>query len=95
MSEKMSPEAHKARHVELHKMLDELVADFIGHTGNLPSKTSLRELMQWAYEQTISPTEEGGLTQRALDGAESPQNLEGLTVEYVPDDGAGNPTPRK
>jgi hypothetical protein len=28
------------------------------------------------------------------DGAKAPQNLEGLTVEIVPDDGAGNPTPR-
>lgn len=29
------------------------------------------------------------------DGAKALQNLEGLTVEIVPDDGAGNPTPRR
>ena len=43
----------KERHIELHKMLDELVADFISQTNNLPSKTTVMELMKWAYEQTV------------------------------------------
>ncbi len=55
---------HKARHRELHKALDELVADFIDHTGALPSKTNLMELMDWSYLQSMTPTEkdEGGET---------------------------------
>ena len=34
-----------------------MVADFIDHTGRLPSETSVMELMEWAYKQTISPSE--------------------------------------
>ena len=48
---------HKERHIELHKMLDELVADFISQTNNLPSKTTVMEFMKWSYEQTVTPTE--------------------------------------
>lgn len=44
---------HLERHKILHKNLDELVADFIGHTERLPSKTTLFEFMEWAYQQTI------------------------------------------
>lgn len=50
-------ESHIARHKELHKSLDELLADFLGHTGKLPSSASLKEFMAWSYEQTINPTE--------------------------------------
>lgn len=48
---------HKERHVELHKALDELLADWISHTGKLPSKTPITELMAWSHQQTLSPTE--------------------------------------
>ncbi len=48
---------HKERHIELHKMLDELVADMVTHTSMLPSKTTVMELMQWSHEQTKKPTE--------------------------------------
>ncbi len=51
-------EEHKKRHEELHKCLDELVADYISHTKALPSKTNLLELMDWAYQQTYKPTGE-------------------------------------
>jgi len=54
----MEKEEHKARHKELHKYLDELIADFIRHTNKLPSETSLMELMKWSNEQTKNPTEE-------------------------------------
>lgn len=47
---------HRERHIELHKALDELVADFINHTGKLPSKTTLFELMEWSHQQTIAPS---------------------------------------
>lgn len=48
---------HKQRHIELHRYLDELSADFIGHTGKLPSKTTIMEFMEWSFEQTKSPSE--------------------------------------
>ena len=50
-------EEHVARHKVLHAALDELVADFISHTGRLPSQTSVIDLMQWAWAQVSNPTE--------------------------------------
>ena len=49
----MSPNEHIERHKILHLYFDELVADFIRYSGRLPSKTSVMELMQWSYEQTM------------------------------------------
>ena len=54
----MTKEEHIVRHKELHRCLDELAADMIRHTGALPTTTTVMELMRWAYEQTINPTEE-------------------------------------
>ena len=51
---------HKARHVELHRSVDELVADFIRHTERLPSKTTVMELLEWSHGQTINPTDGRG-----------------------------------
>ena len=46
-------EAHRAIHAELHKALDELVADWIDSPGRPSiSKNSVLELMQWSAEQT-------------------------------------------
>lgn len=61
----MTRREHRDRHRMLHAFLDELVADFIDHTGKLPSQTTLMELMQWSHEQTLKPdrpsrTEGGG-----------------------------------
>lgn len=50
-------EEHIARHVVLHKHLDELVGDFLLHTRRLPSKTMLLEFMAWSCAQTKNPTE--------------------------------------
>jgi hypothetical protein len=52
----ITEEEHIKRHKELHEMLDELVADFISQTHNLPSSTSVMELMDWSFEQTKKPT---------------------------------------
>lgn len=52
-----TPEEHKTRHIELHKALDELLADFVGHTSSLPSETSLTEFLKWSHQQTLDPTE--------------------------------------
>lgn len=54
----MNKEQHKHRHVELHRMLDELLADYIKHTNKLLSKSSLIELMEWSFKQTTNPDEE-------------------------------------
>ena len=54
---KLSKEEHTERHKFLHKALDELVADYIQHTENLPSKTMLAQFMDWSHKQTINPDE--------------------------------------
>jgi hypothetical protein len=53
----MIRDEHIERHIELHKMLDELVADFITHTRGLPSKSTILDLMKWSKEQTENPSE--------------------------------------
>ena len=53
----MTKDEHATRHKELHEALDELLADFITHTKLLPSKTSVKELLNWSYKQGINPTE--------------------------------------
>lgn len=53
----MTPQEHKKQHENLHRSLDELVADFIAHTEKLPSKTSVMELLTWSFQQTQNPTE--------------------------------------
>lgn len=57
----MKLEEHKARHEELHRALDELVADFIEQKPNgeyLPSKVSIMKLIEWSHSQTLNPTGE-------------------------------------
>jgi len=51
----MTKEKHIKVHEILHKNLDELVADFIDCTGNLPSKTTIMELMMWSGKQLTEP----------------------------------------
>lgn len=59
----MDKKEHQARHQMLHEHLDELVADFIGVTGALPSKTNLMDFIRWSHEQTKDPVEpNAGLT---------------------------------
>lgn len=55
----MTPEEHKERHILLHKMLDELLADYIGHNTEQKSflKMPLEDLLDWSHQQTIEPTE--------------------------------------
>lgn len=55
----MTSEEHTARHVALHRALDELVADFFYHHPphltflNLP----ILELMRWSHRQTMGAEE--------------------------------------
>lgn len=53
----MSGSEHRRRHEELHDALDELVADWTSHTGRLPSKATILELMHWSAAQTSEPVE--------------------------------------
>ena len=80
-------EEHRERHVELHRMLDELLADFISGKSNksaLLSKTSIMELMYWSYEQTLKPTEKGEKNGRDSEsGKEGSSNEEGNKESIV------------
>ena len=49
---------HAVRHYQLHKALDELVADYILHVpGATLSKTSVADLMAWSSRQQTEPDE--------------------------------------
>lgn len=48
----LNKEEHRGRHIILHKMLDELLADYIKETKKTLSETSIFQLMKWSYEQT-------------------------------------------
>lgn len=52
---KLTEDEHKARHADLHRNLDELVADWIRHTGGMPSRSSVMELMVWSSKQMQDP----------------------------------------
>lgn len=50
-------EEHINRHVEIHKVLDELVADWLSADNtNLPSRKTVLELMKWSHAQTENLT---------------------------------------
>lgn len=47
---------HLARHVELHKANDELIACYmLAHPGKLLRDTTLLELIEWSYKATKEP----------------------------------------
>jgi hypothetical protein len=73
----MTKEQHQARHKELHKSFDELIADFImQNPGRLPSNTPVMEVMSWSYRQTQDPTPmPGGEHDLNVQTAE-PENLQ-------------------
>ena len=47
-------------HIELHKSLDELFADYIVHHPDEIEFTQMpiMQLLEWSHEQTTNPTEE-------------------------------------
>ena len=51
----MTKEDHIKRHLELHKALDELLADFIDHTKEPPLGRPIKDLMEWSHKQTTDP----------------------------------------
>lgn len=55
----MSKAQYKERHGYLHKAFDELIADWIFATGNLPSRHSIMELIRWSAKQVKDPSKIG------------------------------------
>lgn len=55
MAKKISREDHIKRHGELHRALDELMADYITHTKGLPVETTVMQLMEWSHKQMTEP----------------------------------------
>ncbi len=55
----MTPEEHKQRHIELHRALDQLFADYIQHHPDDHNflDMPLRNLIEWSYGQTLCPDE--------------------------------------
>lgn len=53
----MTPEEHKARHDQLRRALDELVADWITHDPRMPrpSTSTIGDLIAWSHRQTLEP----------------------------------------
>ena len=45
---------HKQRHIELHKAVDELLADFITNANGRPSM-EIFALLEWSHKQTQEP----------------------------------------
>lgn len=61
-------EQHRQRHIELHRSLDELMADWITETEGLPSKCSLLDFFKWSNEQTENPIDRRGRFGDEIDG---------------------------
>jgi citrate synthase len=52
---KVTKKEHKQRHEFLHKALDELVADWLANTKNLPSVSTVMQLLSWSRQQALEP----------------------------------------
>ena len=52
----LTTKEHMERHAKLHECLEELVADWMTHTKNVSSKSTIMKLMLWSHEQIINPT---------------------------------------
>ena len=57
--DELSPQEHLARHKELHRMLDEIFADYILHQPKEHKfmDMPLGHLVEWSHSQTIAPDE--------------------------------------
>jgi hypothetical protein len=55
----MTKDEHRQRHIELHKALDELFADFMSHHPEETKFTDkpIIELIEWSHRQTTEPDE--------------------------------------
>jgi hypothetical protein len=56
----MTHDEHRKRHIDLHRALDQLIADYMAHHPVYPTSyldMPLRELVEWSMTQTGNPTE--------------------------------------
>jgi len=51
----MNKKMHIQRHKELHKALDELLADYINNTKNSLNETTIMDLVKWSAKQLKNP----------------------------------------
>jgi len=58
MGNQLDLRQHQERHRELHARLDELIADWMTHTGGMPTKATVFDLMTWSAAQCDSPDED-------------------------------------
>ncbi len=57
----MTHDEHRQRHVELHKKLDELLADYLVHNPDKGlTNSTIVDLMLWSAAQTKKPVERTG-----------------------------------
>jgi len=62
----MTPEEHQGRHIELHRMLDELLSCWLEESfarvdaGEIPQRASIHDpllsLLSWSHEKTFRPS---------------------------------------
>jgi hypothetical protein len=52
----LDPEQHRERHIMLHKLLDELLADYLTQTKDGSITDQIVNLLQWSHAQTLAPT---------------------------------------
>jgi len=50
----MTDKEHRERHAELHRRFDELLADWLTHTGG-STDDSIFTLIEWSHRQTLKP----------------------------------------
>jgi len=48
----MTGQEHMDRHAELHRKLDELLADWFEHTDARPSTSTVLDLIKWSHAQS-------------------------------------------
>ena len=53
----MTKKQHKKEHEGMNKALGMIVKNYMDHTDRLPSEVSVFELMDWAYVESLTPTE--------------------------------------
>lgn len=64
-SRTLTPGEHRKRHIELHRALDELYADYLAHNMPHPGArryssffpVTVNDLAAWSYKQTLCPDE--------------------------------------
>lgn len=54
----MKDQAHEAKHLAMHRYLNELLADYIAHHPKQKTYLDMpvKDLLRWAYEQAQRPT---------------------------------------